>query len=765
MTSQILAAALVWAAVFAIGWHYLVAPFPPLARRIPATRRRRPTPPHRDPTMTPRLRPHLLSALAFVMAATCGSATLASAQDTTTAKRLVAKAKQLQDSIAKRSTSPTIDGQAARSKLLIDSTYLVLAPKPAPPPVVIPPAPPSIQTARIELKPSTGSFPVGQSITLIALPKSAAGVTLTTPVSWSASPSSVATISGVGVLTAKSAGTVTVTARADTASRSVTYTVLPDLPPQPPVITPTDTAKQPPVVVVDSGPTPVPTPAPTPSPSASYPVPANLGGGTVAVAQLPRATVDVTYPTCTTIVRVLAGSDLQAALRSATPGVCLLLAQGAVFTGDFMLPKHAGAGANSCSGWVVVRTDVPDSLLGVPGTRMTPSRAASLRLAKLQSPDNQQAIGTAMGVPNVGCWRITGVEIAQAPGGADANGLVRFGDHTETDSTEQAHHLILDRSYVHGPNIRRCVILNSRFNAVVDSWVEKCTGPNGDTQALLAYAGTGPYLVQNNTLSGGAEVMMIGGANGGIVGATPSDFTIHGNVFTRQLSDTTGLVKNLFEVKNAERVDFAGNVLSNNWNNGQVGFALLLKSVNQSSGPCSWCRSRDITVRYNQITNSASGMNLAGILEGPAQPAARYTIYQNTIGQLGFRPKADGIPFQILGNGGTLSDVIIAYNTVSPAPWGLVSYDGGPTARQAWQSNVLYCGGYGAKGSATGVGLPTFTAFAPGVVWTGNVLYGCGSGFPAGTTYSGSLTSALTSGAGADTAAVNAATRNAVVAP
>lgn len=508
-------------------------------------------------------------------------------------------------------------------------------------------------------------------------------------------------------------------------------------------------------------------PPPIPTPVVTYPLPLGIGGSGVAIAQLPRDTVDATYPATTSLVRVPSGADLQSVLNSARPGDLIALARGGVYTGDFMLPKHAGAGASTCSAWIVLRTDVSDSLLGSPGTRMTPTKALALQLARIQSPDNQQAIGSAVGVANVGCYRLVGLDVQQQPGNPNAynaNGLVRMGDVGATDSTTQAHHLILDRSYVHGgaivtgqtgttnnPNgIRRCVVFASRYNAVVDSWLERCRGGEGDTQAILGLWGTGPYLVRNNTLSGGTEVLMSGGGTSGIVGAVPSDWTIHGNVFTRELADTVTLVKNLLELKNAERVDVAGNVFRLNWVGGQAGYAILAKSVNQSSGSCTWCRTRDFTFRYNRLTQSAEGINLAGIQEGPAQPSARFTLYHNWIDSLGYRAKAEGHPFQVLGNAGTLSDVTIAYTTVTAAPWGLVFYDGGPTARQAWQSNVLYCGGYGAKGSGTAQGAATLTTYAPAVVWTNNALYGCGDGYPApGTTYAGSFAGALTAGAGA----------------
>jgi hypothetical protein len=81
------------------------------------------------------------------------------------------------------------------------------------------------------------------------------------------------------------------------------------------------------------------------------------------------------------------------------------------------------------------------------------------------------------------------------------------------------------------------------------------------------------------------------------------------------------------------------------------------------------------------------------------------------------------------------------------------------------QSNAWYCGGYGIKGSGLTAGTVTLAALATPYAWSAQQLFGCSSGYPAGSTYASSLAAALASGAGADTALVNAATRNAVVAP
>jgi hypothetical protein len=601
----------------------------------------------------------------------------------------------------------------------------------------------------------------GDSLQLYSEVKDSSGAVVSIPVSWSVDSAKYGTISATGVLKGVSAGSVTVYANTSNGDGSRVYSVTG-------LTVPPDTTTVPDTTAPD---TMVVPPPPPPVGSKFYPVPAGLGGGVATIAQLPRSQVDVTYPDVSNGVRVPSGANLQTYLNAAKPGDVLLLPPGSTYSGGFQLPKHAGALEATCTGWVVIRTDVTDAQLG--SGRVTPSKAAALNLAKIQGVDNQQAIGSAWGVPNVGCWRIVGVEIQPQPGNPSAtnvNGLVRFGDNNISDGTKQAHNLILDRVYVHGNpvprdyrlamtpgQIRRCLSLNNRSSAVIDSWFEFCRGGDGDTQSILGYAGTGPYLIRNNHISGGTEVIMFGGATSGIVGAIPSDITMHGNYITRPLADTITLVKNLFEIKNAMYLDFAGNVLDNNWPNGQVGYGILIKSVNQSSGSCTWCTARDITVRYNRLTRSANGINLAGIMEGPAQPSQRFTLYHNYIGELGFRTTKDNArPIQMLSGGGTLSDVVLAYNTVDGAMydgsgpvWGLASVIG-TFPRVALQSNVMFCGGYGIKGDGLGQGLPTITAsFAP-YLWSNNQLYSCSSNYPTSTTYHSSLSAALASGLGAN---------------
>ena len=490
-------------------------------------------------------------------------------------------------------------------------------------------------------------------------------------------------------------------------------------------------------------------------------------------------------------MRVGARANLQAALDMARPGDVLLLPPGATYVGNFMLRNKRAAGGAPAGGWIVVRTDVPDAALGVAGTRMTPTRAARVGLARILSPNNEPAIGTDAAAHH---WRLTGLEIGVTPSAKQMNTLVRFGRPKSGQRTlaETPHHLVIDRSYLHGTptlDMKRCVTLNSATSAMIDSWVTECHSNNGDSQAVLGYNGGGPFKIQNNYLAAGHEVVMFGGADPASPDLTPADIEVRGNHITRPLAwKRKWQVKNLFETKNVRRILIEGNVLENNWADAQTGFAFVLKSENQN-GSAPWSTSSDVTVRYNRIRNTGSVFNFSGRgSKAQAVPAARFLVTHNLAEGINVGPyTADGVAFQLLSG---LTDAVITHNTIlnQNAKASGVVMDGAPMQRLVMHSNVFQGGRYGVKGSDAGSGTGTLKRYAPGAVFRRNVVVGVGCGSYPGETWCprsmtdvgfvdalkgnfragvGSLRNRGFEGGdiGADIDRIEAATRGAVVAP
>jgi hypothetical protein len=341
-----------------------------------------------------------------------------------------------------------------------------------------------------------------------------------------------------------------------------------------------------------------PTTTPTPPPPGTVPsIPPTL----------PLSSVNTTWraPTGTSIA-VHAGDNLQNALNAAQRGDEIVIDAGATFTGSFVLPAKTGTSAN---GWITVRTSALSSLPPL-GSRINAAQHASA-MPKLVANTVAEVLRTQKGASG---WRIVGIEMTVIPTLYWVhNGLVLLGDGStlQTQLSQVPTDLILDRVYIHGqPNVslKRCVALNSANTAIIGSQLLECHGRGFDSQAILGWNGPGPYLIENNRLEGAGEIIMFGGVTPAIPNLVPSDITIRRNYLYRPMSwKGVWTVKNLFELKNAQRVLVEGNALENNWVDGQVGYALVFGSADTGY---SWCVVQDVTFRYNHVHNSAGAVNL-----------------------------------------------------------------------------------------------------------------------------------------------------------
>ena len=587
----------------------------------------------------------------------------------------------------------------------------------------------------ITLTSNASTLNVGELTQVTAIPKDVNGTPISgLSIAWSSSPSAVATVSSSGMASARSAGTVQIYAKVDAVSSNIGITVL------------------------DTLPTPV---------SGTYPGGNGTLGSIANMAELPRASVSTSYPSPARQVRVPAGANLQSAIDGAQPGDELLLAPGAAYVGNFILPNKG-----SSTSWITIRTDVSDAAIGSQGTRMTPTRAASANLAKILTPNNESAIATALSAHH---YRLTGIEVSGTNSASEINGLVQFGDGSGAQNSMSlvAHDLVLDRAYVHGQTtqaVRRCVSLQGATSAVVDSWISECHSNNGDSQGIVGWNGPGPFLIKNNRIEGGHMGVFFGGADPAIANLSPSDISVIGNHITRPASwKGVWQTKTIIETKNARRMLLEGNLIENVWADAQVGFAILLKSENQN-GSAPWSQTTDLTMRYNRVRNIGSAINIAAN-GGWAQvvPAARISIHDNVFETLGTGIYAGGgIPLQILG--GTY-DVLVAHNSFSNAGIKAVSFDGGPSTRTVIHSNVLPNGEYGVHGSGTAVGMNSISNYMPGGVFSYDVIPGADCNlYPATTICPSSMPSSLGNGydgrtIGADMSKVNSATSTAVVSP
>lgn len=426
----------------------------------------------------------------------------------------------------------------------------------------------------------------------------------------------------------------------------------------------------------------------------------------------PRTFLDTSYtPPSGRTIAVGAGGDLQAALRAAQPGDVITLEPGAIFRGNFSLPKKAG------SGWIIIRSGAPDEKLPPPGTRVT--RAFASVMPKIESQNSGPAVHTEPGAHH---YRFIGVEFSAATTVKTIYSIVAFGGDQVSDA-DTPYDLILDRCYVHGhPALMssRGVLLNSASSAVIDSHVSEIHAEGYDSQAVLGYNGRGPFKIVNNFLEGAAENVMFGGADPRIPGLVPSDIEIRRNHLCKPLSWRPGdpsfagarwTVKNLFELKNAQRVIVEGNLLENNWG----GAAVVLTPRNQD-GTAPWSIVQDVLFRNNIVKNSGSGFSLQTSDElRPSQPTKRIAVVNNL--WIGLTTTFFGMTS---GPPGALDDLLIDHNTAIPGGYSTFYIEAArqPAINRFRLTNNLM--GFGA------FGVPTpdeaFFKFLPGAIVARNAL-------------------------------------------
>ena len=373
-------------------------------------------------------------------------------------------------------------------------------------------------------------------------------------------------------------------------------------------------------------------------------------------AELPRVYLQTSLantpaPGRTRLIR--SGDNLQTALDQAACGDTLKLQAGTTFTGNFKLPPKPCDDHH----WIILRTSAPDESLPPEGTRLTPCWAgvASLPgrpplnchstsnvLARIEF-DGKGGSGPLLFLPGANHYRFLGLEITRAANHATVYNLASPEDNAT------ASHLVFDRVWMHGvardETTRALYISGVTHIAVVDSYFSDfhCTAATGactDSQAIAGGNGDLPqgfFKIVNNFLEAAGEGIIFGG---GQATTTPADVEIRRNHFFKPLiwkQDDAGfigtrfIVKNHFELKNAERVLFEGNILENTWGGfSQSGFAIVLTPTNQSPNRCPRCRVTDVTLRYNKILRSGSGLQIANVLSDTRDASAageRYSIH------------------------------------------------------------------------------------------------------------------------------------------
>jgi PKD repeat protein len=438
--------------------------------------------------------------------------------------------------------------------------------------------------------------------------------------------------------------------------------------------------------------------------------------------ELPRVLLDTTFPAGSgATTNVPAGGNLQSALNSAQPGDTIVLQAGVTYTGNFTLPAKTG------SSFVVIRTS---NLAGIPaeGTRVTASNAAAM--PKILTPNSNAAVSTAQGAHH---YRFVGVEFGISAGVSNNYGIINLGDGGSAQNSLSVvpHDLVIDRCYIHGNqtgNVSRGVAINSASTAIIDSYISNCHGVGFDTQAICGWNGPGPFKIVNNYLEGAGENFMLGGADPKIANLVPADIEFRRNQCSKPLSwcvteaSYTGIrwsIKNIFELKNAQRVLMDGNIFEYCWVDGQVGFAIQFTTRNQE-GTAPWSVVQDITFTNNIVRHSAGGINFLGYDDlHTSQQTKRVKVKNNLFTDIGgTRWGGNGRLFQLIS--GT-ANIHIDHNTAFQT-YNVTTADGQPHTGFIYTNNLSPHNSYGFIGSGRGIGNDTLINYFPACVFSRNVL-------------------------------------------
>jgi len=449
-------------------------------------------------------------------------------------------------------------------------------------------------------------------------------------------------------------------------------------------------------------------------------------------------------PAFAEVRHVKAGGDLQAALNAARAGDEIRLEPGATYTGSFVLPVFDGTAP------VTLRTDLPDEP-GAAGQRVTPAQAA--RYAKIASPSSEAAMRTAPGAHH---WRLADLEFANNKGGYGDVLQIGDGSKAQAQPDQVPHDIEIDRVYVHGdPQLgqKRGIALNGRAVTIRNCYISEIKAAGADAQAIAGWNGPGPFVIENNYLEAAGEVILFGGADPSIPDLVPSDIVVRYNHITRPMAwrGSRWQVKNLFELKNARRVRIEWNLLENNWQAAQPGYAVLFTPRNQDGG-CPWCVIEDVTFAHNVVRQSSAGVNILGH-DAPNASQQTHGVRIEDNWFTGISTTLGGNGWGVLVGDGP-RDVVIDHNTFAIDGTTLVYAYGSPSVTGfRFTNNASPHGSYGINGADSSTGTPALQRFFPDAVVTGNWLSGgVSSKYPKGNRFDAPFDETGASPAGADLA-------------
>jgi hypothetical protein len=451
-----------------------------------------------------------------------------------------------------------------------------------------------------------------------------------------------------------------------------------------------------------------------------------------------------------TTIPVTDPNGLQSAINFASPGDEIVLDANKTYTGPITLVYKPCSFANQDDCYITIRTARIEEILP-PGTRVDGEALGhTAAMAKINTTD-KFVVTTEKPIEALSAnwkpahhYRFIGIEFMPASNSVEIVDFIRLGfrgeegdGHRQKRMDMVPHHFIIDRCYIHGhkdvsiAKSRRGVALNSADTQILNSYISDFKLVGFDTQAICGMNGPGPFKIINNYLEATGENIMFGGSDVPIPGLVPSDIEIYANLFSKPIDKWRGkgfTIKNLLELKNAQRVKIHRNLFQNSWGEGQEGAAILFTTVNQE-GDARQSVVQEVEFKNNIVRNTAMGILIKSggphLMPPNAYPTDRKTNHLMIINNLFYRidgPALNGRGAFLLIDGEN-NDVTVDHNTVDQSEH-IIQATGQASLRFKFTNNIARHNQFGVLGDGSSSGTTTLNTYFPGAEFRRNLIIG-----------------------------------------
>lgn len=371
--------------------------------------------------------------------------------------------------------------------------------------------------------------------------------------------------------------------------------------------------------------------------------------------------------------------DIQTRINAAAKGDTIKIPHTFDCTVALSLPPKAGGGV------VLVETDTPN-LIPAYGTRVALTDGVNMPI--LRGNTGNSPIVSSQTNTAIDGYRFVGIQFL-ASTTTDTDSLIFIRNAAATTAGTSVSNVIFDRVIVRGTGTthyaKRGFFVSGVNIGVVNSYVDNFYAID-DAQAIAPDMAPGPYIIDNNTLIASGENILIGADCPANFGMIPADLTITRNYMFKPLSwksddpswdHINRTIKNTLEFKGGNRALVEGNVLSQNWAQGQQGYTFLLTPRN-AQGTCSFNLVQDITFRKNIVKNIGKFANFLRVDGGPpggglgptTTPTNRVLVQNNLSYNWDGTKWLTGGPIFVQQLGG-IPNTVIDHNTTIMASSGL----------------------------------------------------------------------------------------------